>query len=212
VTVEDLIDEWRRRVFDTVAPYLWSDTEALIYANKAHTDFVRLIGGHRDRTSEVTDLVVPTGATEVDFDPRILKVVSARDTADSRPIDLVGPTHDLARAVVRSGRLLALVTGEDEYTLRPVNVPDVDYTLKLVVDRLPLEPLTDTSTLEVREENALDLVFGMMAYAYGKQDAETRNDEKATAAGAEFRRLAAAAFLEKRRRMGSNRTVAYGGI
>lgn len=209
---EAVFDEFRRRVVDLVTPYLWSDDEVLIYANKAHTDFIRWTGGVRDSRGELSDMAVSAGLDEIDLDPRILKIVSARSVADGRQISVVGATHELARARPQTGRLVALVIGEDEKTLRPVCTPDADYTLKLVVDRLPLTPLTDSSDLEVRDEYAYDLVVGMMAHAYTKEDAETLDLKKAGRYAADFRSLAAAAFLEKRRRAGSSREVAYGGI
>lgn len=208
---ELVLDEFRRRVDDTKQPYLWSDDEALLYLNEAHNAFVRLTGGIRDARSELCELSVGAGEEFIELDPRILRIVTAR-IADGAILDVVGPQHGLALAKRASGRFIALVQGDDEGAVRCVSIPEAAYTIQLTIERLPLAPLTVTSDLEVRDEYAYDLVPGMMAHAYTKQDAETKDEEKAQRYLNQFEVQAAKAYAEKRRRSGRARTVTYGGL
>lgn len=207
-----VIAEFRRRALDTVVPYLWSDDEALLYANEAHKAWVRMIRGLRDSTSELTYLDLASGDEYVELDTRIIDVISARLDGDvPREIDVVGPRHELARARRTPGRLVALVKGEDEVALRAVSIPTEAYSVRLSVDRMPLKDLTFNSSLEIREEHGMKLVEGMLAMAYGKQDPETMDNVKAAKYQTDFEREGARAYVEKRRRLAKAGTVEYGG-
>lgn len=211
-TAQDVIDEFRRRAMDTVKPYLWSDDEALVYLNKAYGDFIRDIGGIRDSQSALCTLTVAADQEIVPLDPRIIKVVSAKTVTQYRDIPVVGPRHATARARTASGQLSAFIAGEDDGTLRCTLVPTEETTVRLVIDRLPLEYVDEDATLEVRAEHVYDLVPGMMALAYTKQDTETRDEKRAEKFQAAFAALCRKAYLEKRRRAGNHRSVAYGGL
>lgn len=208
---ELVLDEFRRRVDDTKAPYLWTDDEALLYLNKAHADFIRLTGGIRDARSELCELSIGIAEEYVELDPRILRVVTAR-VADSYTLEVVGPQHDYALDKRQPGKLVALVQGDDEGALRCVRIPEQAYTVQLTIERLPLAPLTAQNDLEVRDEYAYDLVLGMMAHAYTKQDAETKDERKAERYRNDFEMAAAKAYSEKRRRSGRAQAVSYGGL
>lgn len=210
-TAQDVIDEFRRRAVDTAEPYLWTPEEVLVYVDKAHTDFIRAIGGVRDSRSDLCSVNILTGQDLVELDERIIKVVSAK-TSDGRPLSVVGPRHHDALVKPVPGDLYSLIAGEDELTLRCMHIPTTDISVSLVVDRLPLDPLTEDSPLEVRREHVMELVPGMLALAYTKQDAETRDDKRAALFAAEFKALCDRAYLEKRRRSGNNRSVQYGGL
>ena len=162
-TAQDVIDEFRRRAVDQAKPYLWSDDEALVYLDSAYTDFVREIGGIRDSQSDLCTLQVTAGENIIPLDPRILKVVSAK-ASDGRPLEVVGPRHHDALVKPVPGQLYSLITGEDDDSVRCMHIPVEDATLQLVIDRLPLEVVTEDSTLEIRREHVPALVAGMAYY------------------------------------------------
>jgi hypothetical protein len=63
VNVGEVLDQFRSDAIDYVAPYLWSDTDALRYMNDAYGMFVRLTGGIADFTT--VDTAVATGTLTV---------------------------------------------------------------------------------------------------------------------------------------------------
>lgn len=208
----EVIEAFRRRVFDTVKPYLWDDDDALEYINQAYVNWVRLTGGIRDSQGELCSATVAADSTFFELDERILKVVSARRVVDGRTLFMYGPNSEEARLKPTSGQLVGFIEGEDTTGVRPIYIPDVDYEITMVIDRLPLAAIKDEKTeLELREDQSLKLVYGMMGMAFMKDDVETRDTSKADAYTALFENDARRAYLEKRRRGGSSRTVLYGG-
>lgn len=208
-----VIDEFRLRAFDTVKPYLWTDAEVLSYLGQAQNDWVRLTGGIRDSQSEVTYLSVPSGAEAVELDKRVLKVVAARRADTGKRLNVYTVNSiEASEPTITTGTLHGFVCGEDEAFIRPVYIPTTDYEVRLIVDRLPLNPVDVNKELEVREDQALKLVFGMLSLAYSKPDPDVYNEDKRMENATLFEAEARKAFAEKRRRSGSAGVVAYGGL
>lgn len=61
--VQELYDQFRSDAMDTVAPYLWSDTNVYRYMDDAYKMFVRLTGGIGDFTTQ--DVAIATGTLTV---------------------------------------------------------------------------------------------------------------------------------------------------
>lgn len=214
MTAGDLLDLFRQRAFDTVEPYLWPDPEVIGFIDEAQTDFVRMMGGLRDaRNDDVTLISIVAGDEYVPLDKRVLTIVSARRLSDNKPVAVISPVHDAARAEPVPGPVFALVVGETEGEARLVNIAATAEDLRLVVRRLPLERIADLGDeLEVRDEHAAWLLPGMMALAFAKPDTEVYNKKKADEYAADFALKADKAKQEDRRRAHAARTVAYGGL
>lgn len=216
MTPAELLSEFRRTTFDNVVPYFWSNQEIYQYIDQAHVEFVRLgLGGVRDSRSELTYVTAFADEDFLELSPKILKLVSARRAEDDCPIDIVGAGHPDALQRRSAGQLRSLVTGEDDGGVRPVNVPDEDTELRLVVRRLPFETITGAdSVFEIPEEHHRSLLWGAMSMAYSKEDAEgeAHDAEKAARYWQQFLTKCREAFLENARKGGSRRSVAYGGI
>lgn len=202
----DLIKAFRKLADDEPAPRLWGDTEVKRYANEAERDAVErgfLI--EDDETAEIVKISVETGKETYALDSRILKITRARletrrillfaagkQMLDNRafthrgdpedwPSDGWGsPNWDTA-----TGIPYAYV--ESTGKIRLVGIPSVDDTLKLTVYRLPLQDMEETTDVpEIRAERHYELLDGMLARAYLKNDAETYNPKKAAEHEARF--------------------------
>jgi len=151
VESHELLAAFRCDVVDDVEPYLWSDGEVYHYINDAYFMFVRLTGGIPDGTSNVTTLTATTGEATTPIDPSIMRIRTARNTtAQNRPMKIINvqdiddlTTEDYGRwlsinQIDEPGRPEYMVIGEEEDYVRWVKVPDADYTIQLVVERLPL--------------------------------------------------------------------------
>jgi hypothetical protein len=181
----DLIALFRHEVDDTVTPYLWSELEAIDYANDAQDEACRRARLLVDSTTpELCTITVPlASAGVVPLDPRILFVrrvampgrralsrMSMQDMESMNPFwqDAAprAPVHFITD--FETGKLL----------LWPR--PDTDVTLNLTVVRLPLEDMNDGQDApEIAPRLHRSLRFWMMFRAYGKQDSEAQDKKKA---------------------------------
>lgn len=216
MTPKELASYFRDQVHDTKKPYLWTDTEVLRYMNLAYFDWVRLIGGLRDASSDLTQLVLPAGVEVFDLDRRIIKILSAKlaDASAGKPAlrILSSQDYEALSLPTRTGTVRALVFGEGESSLRVLDTPAEATTVKLVVRRLPLENVTLASdAFEVRDEHTEFLVYGMMQRAYLKDDQDTYNKGFSDRAGTMFQAEAARAKVDSERANHAPRPVQYGG-
>ena len=226
MTSDELYDLFRKDVVDTAKPYLWSDEEVFAYMNDAYFMFVRLTGGISDFTSDATSVSAAQGEPLAEIDPSILlvrmatldptgdtiKVINAQDVENLSDED-----YGLLRRLNQSttvGRVKYMIVGMEPGLVRWVNTPDQNYTVKLLIERLPLTAITGAGqTLEgVAAHHHLHLLKGMRALAYRKQDAETFDRAKADTEQAAFEAYCAFAKREKDRYKHKVRVVRYGGI
>lgn len=205
MNLADLITVFRARTFDTEAPYLWSDDELGEYATDAENEAAERAKLIKDSTTaEICQVAVTAGNAVYYLDQRVITVERAKLTLGNYPLDLSStaqmdngtrpvvnqwrstPTYnnwlgtDWQKATGTPVRLLL----DDEQsrwkaTLYPI--PVVNDTLNLTLYRLPLGPLsTDQGNVpEIPYRLHIRLVDWMMARAYRKQDAETRDEAKA---------------------------------
>lgn len=187
MTMGELMDAFRARAFDTVVPYLWSDDEVREYADDAENEAAERARLLRDSTTaEICEVEVVADTAAYILDSRILSVERAKLDLGSSPLSLTStPAMDAENGRwesctgTPSRMVLDAEQGTWKATLNPT--PQVNDTLRLQVYRLPIALLsTDESNIpEIHPRLHIRLVDWMMARAYRKQDAETRDELKA---------------------------------
>jgi hypothetical protein len=223
----ELLNLFRCDVVDDVEPYLWTDLEAYQYMNDAYFMFVRLTGGIADGSSSVTQLTATTGEATTPIDDSIMRVRTVRNTSNSnRPVEVInvqdidilttedyGIVHNISQ-IDTPGRPEYMVIGEEDGYVRWVNVPDADYVMQLVVERLPTIPITREKErfTGVRQEHHFHLLKWMRHLAYRKQDADTFNLVKSDQERDDFVAYCEMANNEKSIRRHKVRATGYGGI
>lgn len=217
-----VVQRFRKDVDDTVEEYFWSDTEVLGYLNGAQDMLCRLVGGLRDASSEAAEVEVEPGEPFAVLHPTVLKIRGATLQSTGRPVDIVS-YEDLSQdpcstELTLSGPVRKAVIGMEEERLRLIRIPTAADTIRLVVERLPLQTLAvgELSKIpdrfEVREEHHLALLLWMKHLAYAKQDAETFDKAKSEDMKQQFADYCATAKAEKDVRNYKPRRVVYGGL
>ena len=224
---QDLLSTFRCDVVDDVEPYLWSTKEVYRYINDAYFMFVRLTGGIADgSTAAVTDLVASTGVATTAVHSSIMQFRTAFNVTLKQPVTIinvqdtdtfVGDDYGLLSRGYDStapGRPTRMIIGEEDGYVRWVQVPDADYNIHVVVERLPLIPITRERQqfLGVREEHHYHLLKWVRHLAYRKQDADTFNLVKSDQERNDFIAYCEMAKNEKAGRRHKVRTTSYGGI
>jgi hypothetical protein len=225
----ELLCAFREDVVDEVEPYLWSDAEAYRYMNDAYFMFVRLTGGIPDGTSAVTTLTATASTATTALDSSIMRIRRAVNVTDNdvpmriinvQDIDTLttddyGVLRNIGQIDVE-GQVRYMIIGEEEELVRWVNVPTVDTTIQLVVERLPLAAHRIKRPRQlfhgVREEHHYHLLKWMRHLAYRKQDADSFDLAKSDQERADFVDYCNLALKEKGTRKHKVRTVAYGGL
>lgn len=219
-----LLARFRLEADDRQQPYLWSDEEVLSYLNDAQDMFCREQGGIADSSSAVTRLTCQAGDEFVEISPRILKLRYAA-RADGYRLELLNFEDLEARQAVDDygyraglrldntpGEIKALVLGMEANRVRLIHIPLHDQEIRLIVYRMPLQPVTaDQPELEIDEHHHLHLIDWMRHLAHLKQDAETYDRGRAQEFGDRFLAYCRLAREERERREHKYRTVAYGG-
>jgi hypothetical protein len=234
MTLQGLIDHWRKQVSDTAVPYLWDDDEALLFAIDAQDMFVRKMGGISDETvtaaSDPTNLklhdiaLVPNVALAV-FSPYILRVRSAKLMTQKWSINFISEA-DVGLQMVQdygfvtqkylddtdTGIVTSAVLGLVDGKVRWWRVPLTADTCRMHIYRLPFPRITTSeSSLEIDEQHHLALVRWMNYLAYSKEDAETYDKQLADKNEASFLKYCDDAKAEKDRQRFKPRIVQYGG-
>lgn len=231
MTSDELLDQFRTDMEDTVAPYLWSDTEVYRYIDAAQKEFCRRTYGISDSlTDEVCRLAITTDTEYVSLDPRILKIRGARHEATGDPVDIINyediyggaisVSRDYGNMVTRyrlnstPGPVVkALVTNMEQDKVRIVPISSDEQVIMLSVYRLPLLDIeTDSQVLEIHEQHHLYLLYWVKHLALLKQDAETFDKNKSAEMSAAFLAYCDQAKGEQSRREHKPREVVYGGI
>ena len=222
----ELIEAWRADVLDDVEPYLWSQTEAVRYAEAAYRRFVRLTGGIHDFTSPLTRVDIVAGEELAAVSPLILRFDKALRESDGREITIANWTD---QALMRRddygissflyndrapGEVRYMVIGSEVGKVKWVSPPAADDVALLQVYRLPLEHIVDeTHTLsEVNEDYHIHLLDWMKHLAYLKRDTETYNKRASDEHRAAFIQSCAEAKAEMDRYRSKVRVMQYGGL
>ena len=225
MTVDELYTLFRKNVADDIAPYLWSDEEIYAYMNDAYFWFVRLTGGIPDYSSDICTIQIVTDEATAEISPAILRIRQAT-LSDGRDIRIIN-SQDTTRlsdedfGLLRrmnmtntKGAVRYMVIGLEPELVRWINVPDHDDTAHLLIERLPLAPITDSSTefTGVAPQHHFYLMKWMEHLAYNKADTDSYNPNKSEASRQEF--LTYCEFAKKEKDIAKHKTriVAYGGI
>lgn len=223
MTPQELLTVFRDTTRDTVAPFLWAESEIYMYMAHAQQELVRAVGGIADSRSDLTQVTLQAGRSYYPLSHKILKITTAYWDDTGKELTLYNeenlpPRGRTLRDAV--GTPDALIIGMDAGYMRIDPVPDEAAdggVIRLVVYRLPIKPLLgesgcETPGFEVAEQHHLHLLAGMLGQAYKKQDAETFNGSSAKASTEEFMQYCDRAKREKERREHRPRVVSYGGL
>lgn len=232
MTPQEVLDQFRREMGDEEAPYLISDEEALNYLRLAQDDLVKAIGGIADATTTALCTITLTADEPyTEISPYILRVRSGRLVTAARDVTFIQEA-DLSKVFTWSygqqigatlddddtGTVDYGILGIEENNIRWYKVPAESDTCKLHVLRLPYPRLTlttvqdSTGTIEVPEDLHMNLVIGMRARAYLKQDSEVYDRGQAEAFDLRWTQIKAGAYKDVQRRRYRPRQVQYGGL
>lgn len=185
----ELISVFRAEADDTAQPYLWSDADAIEYANDAENEACRRARLITDAsTASICELDVTSGQATLALDPRVIFVRRAKLDLQSMPLALVDH-RDLDAQIPRwesqTGTPRAMVRNWESGKLRLYPTPDAADTLRLRVVRTPLEPMTDATTgvsgdsPEIAPRYHRSLVYWMLHRAFSRKDTQTQDDNRA---------------------------------
>jgi hypothetical protein len=180
----ELIKAAREESDDVAKPYLWSDAEWTRYANEAENEACRRARLITDsRTPEVAEVEVTAGEAAYDLDERVLFVRRVKPDSRSQPLGKVS-YKALDSGVPgwedETGDPRGYITDQDTGVLRLYPSPTAADTLKLTVIRMPLNCMKDSNDApEIASRFHHSLIYWMLHRAYSKQDAETKNEQKA---------------------------------
>ena len=211
---------------DEVRPYFWTDDDILRYMNAAYREFVRLIGGISDFTSDACEVNIAAGEAVSDLHQAILRVMSASRRSDNHDITIINST-DLGKLKVRdygtvstlrldntTGPVRYGVIGMQKGKIRWINVPLEDDVAELIIYRLPLRTIDDFDQEldEIDEDHHIHLLDGMRQYAYLKTDADVYDPKAADKAKIDFEAYALRVKGELERYQHKPRATTYGGL
>lgn len=188
----ELINLFRSEVDDVTEPFLWSDEEAIEYANDAQNEATRrarlLVDSSTPAVCQMAVTVASAGL--VALDPRVqfvrqvrfagrlpLRRMSMQDIASCNPYwqDAAPSIPTVFIPDYESGKLLFWPP------------PVADLTALMTIVRDPLAEMNDTEdTPEIPPRFHRSLRYRMMERAYGKQDAEANDPKKAAESAALF--------------------------
>ena len=175
MTLADLILEARTNLDDLISPYLWSDADLLTYINQSIEKICQDDYLIYDDYSSFTSIAVTAGVANYQKNPLITRVREVRMDLQTYP--LVARTRDWLEhhyptwttAVSGDPKLYCenIRTG----WIRLIPTPLVSDTMRLIVYRLPLAPLSLSDTTvspELEEKYHKYLKHGILARAYLK--------------------------------------------
>lgn len=226
MTSGELLALFRDDVLDNIEPYLWTDLELYAYMNDAYFMFVRLTGGISDATSTATRIPIVAGERSAVLHPSVLRIRQATLLSTDRQLAVINAQdvgnlsvddHGLLRQinrVVTPGPVTHIVSGLQEGYVEWIQVPIEDDEVALIIERLPLEPITNPMhrLTDVSQEHHFHLMKWMRHLAHRKSDPDTFDIAKSDSERQEFLEYCDLAQREKERRRHKVRVVRYGGI
>ena len=240
MTLQGLIDYFRKQVSDEAAPFLWDDAEALLFAIDAQDMFVRKIGGISCNTVaaasdpsnlQLHDLVLTANTPYSAFSPYILRIRSGKlltaklgvkfiseseipaSTAQSNDYSNGSPRTPYYLDDTDTGTVSQAIIGIVDKQVRWYKVPNAADSCRLHVYRLPYPRIIDQdSALEIEEQHHIHLVKWMKHMAYAKEDAETYDKDLSERNEKAFMAYCDDAKAELDRQRFKPRMVQYGGL
>lgn len=179
-----LLDLWRAEIDDVAQPFLWSDEEAIEYADDAQKEAARRGRLIVDSTTASTcQLAIVANSATYTLDARVLRINRAKLSGETTPLQFLMVRDLDARRPGwedETGTPEIIVPDWQTGQVRLVPKPTATATLALTVVRLPILTLNDLDdTLEIREEYQRNLRHWLNYRAYLKRDSETYNPESA---------------------------------
>lgn len=216
MTSGELLALFRSEMNDGETPYLWSDTEVYRYIDDAQKMFCRNTDGIADATTAaVVNIAVVPGTLWVNTHPSIKMIRRATRTDTGRPVEVINEQDMADRKWYfdgRTGPVRALVIGEEQYKAQVYPESSETVTVRLLVYRMPLEPIEGNADFEIVEKHHLHLLLWVKSLAYLKQDAETYDKTKSVEFENKFLAYCEKSKLEDRKEKHKTRVVRYGGL
>jgi hypothetical protein len=185
----EILSQARSLMKDTKQPYLWTETELILYLNNSINEAAEKAKLFRDSVT-VALCQIPILAVDPDpdypLDNRVLMIETAKLSTQKRPLDRKRRAEieiwnpDWRNAAPGTPYSFLTDYTEGQITLHPKS--DADATLYLTVYRLPLTQFTAANLNlepEIHFRHHHRLVDGILAQAYNKEDSETLDPEKA---------------------------------
>lgn len=197
-----------------------------MYMNDAYMMFVRLTGGIPDVNSAACTVLATALEATSPLHPKIQRIRMATLMPEGRTIKVINAQDmenlsDEDFGVLRSvntstatGKVRYMVTGMQQDMVRWVNIPDIDYEIQILIERLPLDDIVGLGQefTDVQSQHHFHFLKWMEHLAYNKQDAETYNRAKSADKKTEFEMYCELAKREKDRYKHKVRVVRYGGL
>ena len=183
MTIGDIINDFRDRVVDKTAPYLWSNSELVNYANEAIEELCRECHFIQDDSSPMCTVTLQPEIASYTINTLIWSIGKVMTLSYDTSMT---PVHRASRTVLdknlgtwlstSSGRPLVYVTDMNtgNFTLYPK--PAVISYLNMTVFRYPLAGLSWQNLNgipEIGTRHHRILVYGMMARALSKENIDT---------------------------------------
>jgi hypothetical protein len=209
----ELKDQFRSEVFDTAAPYLWSDALIYTYIDDAQKQFCRWTYGIEDARS--FKLMIKADGTEwYAIDPAILKLRDAIDSATGNDVPLVAVEKMREKGMKfdgREGPLRALITGMEKGYVRAHPKPNTACVVELRTFRLPVDVVAGDD-FEIDAQHHINLLDWVKKRAYSIPDTDGQDPQKSAKHEAAFVAYCAAAKVEQSRLRRPVGAVSYGGL
>lgn len=183
MNLSEIIAAARIQATDTVAPYLWSDTEITGYANDAEREACRRARLITDSTTAAVCSITLSTAVSYPLDPKVLFINRVKLVGESIPLAPIS-YKDLDRQVPgwedNTGTPTHFVKDTDTGRFRPYPTPTVAGTAKLTVTRMPLEDMvTSHDEPEIRPHLHDSLLFWVLYRMFSKPDNDGHDEVKA---------------------------------
>lgn len=194
MTLAELIAETRRILDDKLAPYLWDDDFIVAALNRAEALAAR--GGlllKDSSTASVCQASLTNATTLVTLHASVVRIERAIIDGQSVPLQLITvmemdeifPGWEDADRGLPTHLITDIETGD----VRPYPLPDGNYTLNMVVYRIPItamSAMTSSPEIEDMGANHRALTFYAVSEALDDHDADRYGPEKAAAYLARF--------------------------
>lgn len=179
MTLRELIADFRSITGDLGAPYFWSNTDVIGYANQAENEAAR----RALLIADTTALDVHANEPLIVLDASILLVRRARLAGAGKTLRILGwrmveeTTPDWEDAV---GTPYAALPDWVSGALRLTPIPGVDDQINAAIYRLPRQPMAaPDDEPEIHAQYHKALVDHMLELGYSKHDADTFDPQAA---------------------------------
>lgn len=214
-TPKQLVAYFRSQLVDTVAPYLWSDTELYQYATQGE----KYIAQRTLCLQDMLQLDVSAGEPNVLLPPSVVRIRSAvwvegghEHRLDIESLDACMASG--ANIYTRQGRPVIFLTGAITNGIRLYPIPSSDGQLFLSVYRTPAEALSATAAFSIPFDYRFALFEWMRSSALARPDTDSHDPAGAAQAQRNFEQLVDGFETAESKRRGGPQSggIIYGGI